>query len=206
MQVIPRIAAANPINIPDVSNANDNIRAGAKILHAIATTFFNDHGLDLLNKTFFSFASYDAGPVRIAHLRKKAQADGLDPDKWFDNVELAVAQYVGEETVIYVGNVYKYYVAYKLTADERRRRGLAASLQDSILAAESRLTDVLYPCWNFTITPTETLASLRRRSGKKILPSPPPQATSAARSAVPEVALVRHVCRIEESRYFRQVE
>jgi membrane-bound lytic murein transglycosylase MltF len=128
MQVMPKIAAANPINIPDVNNANDNIHAGAKILHYIAATHFNDSGIDLLNKTFLTFASYDAGPARIADLRKKAPRAGLDPNKWFENVEREVARHVGEETVIYVGNVYKYYVAYKLTADERKRRGLPASL------------------------------------------------------------------------------
>jgi membrane-bound lytic murein transglycosylase MltF len=129
MQVMPKVAAASPINIPDVSNANDNIHAGAKILRQIAATHFNDSGIDLLNKTFLTFASYDAGPARIAHLRKKASHDGLDPNKWFENVELEVAQSVGEETVVYVGNVYKYYVAYKLTAGERKRKGLPASLR-----------------------------------------------------------------------------
>jgi len=47
---------------------------------------------------------------------------------------------VGEETVIYVGNVYKYYVAYRLTADERKRRGLAASLLDSVRGGDDLLT------------------------------------------------------------------
>ena len=140
MQVIPKVAAAYPINIPDIRNASDNIHAGAKILRTIAGTHFNDDAIDPLNKTFFTFASYDAGPTRIAHLRERARRDGLDPNKWFENVELEVAQQVGEETVIYVGNVYKYYVAYRLTADERKRRGLAASLLDSVRGGDDLLT------------------------------------------------------------------
>jgi membrane-bound lytic murein transglycosylase MltF len=129
MQVIPRIAAANPINITDVHTVDNNIHAGAKILYKIALTYFNDSAVDPLDTTLFTFASYNAGPTRIAHLRKQAPRDGLDPNKWFDNVELEVARDVGEETIIYVGNVYKYYVAYSLTADERKRRGLPAFVE-----------------------------------------------------------------------------
>jgi membrane-bound lytic murein transglycosylase MltF len=129
MQVIPKLAAAPPINIPDVWNADGNIHAGAKILHHIAVTYFNDSAIDPVNRTLFTFASYNAGPTRIAHLREEAPGDGLDPNKWFDNVELKVAKNVGEETVIYVGNIFKYYVAYRLTAKERKRRGLPVSFE-----------------------------------------------------------------------------
>jgi membrane-bound lytic murein transglycosylase MltF len=124
MQVLPKVAAASPINISDVRSVDGNIHAGAKILYNIAATHFKDSAIDPLNKTLFAFAAYNAGPTRIADLRKKAARDGLDPNQWFDNVELEVAKDVGEETVIYVGNVYKYYVAYRLTADERKLRGL----------------------------------------------------------------------------------
>jgi len=82
----------------------------------------NDQAINQLDKTLFTFASYNAGPNRIAGLRKKAQKDGLDPNKWFGNVELEVAKSIGQETVTYVGNVYKYYVAYKLTLQERMQK------------------------------------------------------------------------------------
>jgi membrane-bound lytic murein transglycosylase MltF len=122
MQVIPKLAAANPINIPNVGNADGNIQAGTKMLRNIADTYFNDPGINPLNKTLFTFASYNAGPNRIVRLRKKAQQDGLDPNKWFGNVELEVAQDVGQETVNYVSNIYKYYVAYKLTLEEKQQK------------------------------------------------------------------------------------
>jgi membrane-bound lytic murein transglycosylase MltF len=64
------------------------------------------------------FASYNAGPNKIAGLRKRASSEGLDPNRWFGNVELVVAKEVGQQTVQYVSNVYKYYVAYKLTLEE----------------------------------------------------------------------------------------
>ncbi len=118
MQVIPKYAAASPINVPDVGTADKNILAGVKMLRNIADTYFNDPAIDSVNKTLFTFASYNAGPNRIVRLRKKAAADGLDPNKWFGNVELEVAQDVGQETVTYVGNIYKYYIAYKLTYEQ----------------------------------------------------------------------------------------
>jgi membrane-bound lytic murein transglycosylase MltF len=122
MQVIPKFAAANPINVPNVGNADGNIHAGVKMMRNIADTYFNDPGIDPLNKTLFTFASYNAGPNRIARLRKKAQDDGLDPNKWFGNVELEVAKEVGQETVNYVSNIYKYYVAYKLTVEQKQQK------------------------------------------------------------------------------------
>jgi membrane-bound lytic murein transglycosylase MltF len=73
-----------------------------------------------VNRTLFTFASYNAGPSRIVRLRKRATEEGLDPNKWFGNVELEVAKDIGEETVMYVDNIYKYYVAYKLAAEIKR--------------------------------------------------------------------------------------
>ena len=118
MQVIPKIAAAPPISISNVDVAENNIQAGAKMMRNIADTYFKDPELDPLNKTLMVFASYNAGPTRIARLRKKAAAEGLDSNRWFGNVELVVAEDVGQETVQYVSNIYKYYVAYKLTLEE----------------------------------------------------------------------------------------
>ena len=71
-----------------------------------------------MNRLLFTFAAYNAGPNRIAELRKRAQARGLDPNKWFENVELLVAQDVGPVTVQYVSNIYKYYIAYKLVVEQ----------------------------------------------------------------------------------------
>jgi membrane-bound lytic murein transglycosylase MltF len=120
MQVIPKYAAAPPISISDVNTAQNNIEAGAKILHNIAETYFNDPHLDQTNKTLMVFASYNAGPNRIARLRKKTAGEGLDPNLWFGNVELVASREIGQETVQYVSNIYKYYVAYKLTLEEAK--------------------------------------------------------------------------------------
>jgi membrane-bound lytic murein transglycosylase MltF len=122
MQVIPKYAAAPPINVKDVTTPEKNIEAGVKMLRNITDTYFNDPAINQVNKTLFTFASYNAGPNRVARLRKKAAQDGLDPNMWFGNVELEVAQDIGQETVTYVGNVYKYYIAYKLSSEERMQK------------------------------------------------------------------------------------
>ncbi len=78
--------------------------------------------MDDQNKALFAFAAYNAGPNRILSLRNVAQQRGLDPNVWFDNVEVVVADKVGRETVTYVRNIYKYYVAYGLVMDRRKER------------------------------------------------------------------------------------
>jgi membrane-bound lytic murein transglycosylase MltF len=118
MQVKPSTAAAPPISIPDVMTTENNIHAGVKVLRDITDKYFNDPKIDPVNRLLFTFAAYNAGPNRIAELRKKAPAQGLDPNKWFGNVELLVAQSVGPVTVQYVSNIYKYYVAYKLVVEQ----------------------------------------------------------------------------------------
>ncbi len=125
MQVLPQYAAANPINIPNVREADGNIHAGAKMLAQITKTYFNDPAISPMDKTLFTFASYNAGQNRIVRLRKEAEKQGLDANKWFGNVELMVAKDIGQETVQYVSNIYKYYVAYKMTIEQNQLREAA---------------------------------------------------------------------------------
>ena len=61
-----------------------------------------------------AIAAYNAGPGRVASLRREAASMGLDPNIWFDNVEVVAAKRIGRETVQYVSNIYKYWVAYSL--------------------------------------------------------------------------------------------
>jgi membrane-bound lytic murein transglycosylase MltF len=129
MQVIPKYAAASPINVPSVATTEGNIHAGTKMLRNMADTYFKDPQIDALNRTLFVFAGYNAGPNRIGKLRKQAAEAGLNPNLWFGNVELMVAKDVGQETVTYVSNIYKYYVSYKMTIQqaELRKKGAAAT-------------------------------------------------------------------------------
>ena len=118
MQLLPSTAAGHPINIPDIEKIEPNIHAGVKYLRWLHDTYFKDENMDRLNKGLFTFASYNAGPGRIIQLRKAASKMGFDPNIWFDNVEVAAAKKIGRETVQYVSNIYKYYIAYRLIADK----------------------------------------------------------------------------------------
>ena len=77
------------------------------------------------HRVLMTFAAYNAGPGNLRRFRAEAAKMGLDPNVWFDNVEQAAARIVGHETVQYVGNIYKYYVAYTL-AEHRAQEARAA--------------------------------------------------------------------------------
>ena len=118
MQLLPSTAAGSEVGVEDISSAENNILAGIRYMAWIRDTYLNDPALDDFNKTAMAFASYNAGPNRIKGLRDKAQARGLNPDLWFENVELIAAKEIGSETVDYVSNIIKYYVAYKLSREQ----------------------------------------------------------------------------------------
>jgi membrane-bound lytic murein transglycosylase MltF len=87
-------------------------------MRKLMDTYFKDDKMDPLNKGLMTFASYNAGPGKIRSLRKETASRGLDPNVWFNNVERVVAERIGRETVTYVSNIYKYYIAYTLTMQE----------------------------------------------------------------------------------------
>jgi membrane-bound lytic murein transglycosylase MltF len=120
MQVVPREAAASPIDVANVYDAANNIHAAAKMLRHFADTYFTDPRIDPFNRALFVLASYNAGPTRISRLRERAKDQGLDPNVWFENVELLAAKDIGQVTLLYVRNIYKYYVAYKLALEEAK--------------------------------------------------------------------------------------
>jgi membrane-bound lytic murein transglycosylase MltF len=124
MQLMPATGAE--MKVGDVHVTEANIHAGTKYMDILMTKYFPDAHFSEGNRPLFAFASYNAGAGNIARMRKEAARRGLDPDKWFNNVELVVAEKIGIETTTYVRNIYKYYVTYKLTLDaqETRRKAL----------------------------------------------------------------------------------
>ena len=122
MQVMPATAKDKNVGIPDIHLVEPNIHAGVKYMRFLVNEYFDEPGIDRVNRHLFAFAAYNAGPNRIARLRKEAAAKGLDANKWFNNVELVVAEDVGRETVQYVSNIFKYYIAYKLTVERAQQR------------------------------------------------------------------------------------
>jgi membrane-bound lytic murein transglycosylase MltF len=115
MQVMPQ--TGEQMKVGDVHVVEANIHAGAKYMDMLMTQYFKDANFSEGNRPLFAFASYNCGPGNVAKARTEAAKRGLDPDKWFNNVEIVVAQKIGTETTTYVRNIYKYYVAYKLTLD-----------------------------------------------------------------------------------------
>jgi len=105
------------LSVGDIRQAEPNIHAGIKYMRRLLDKHFSNAVFDDTNAALFAFASYNAGPYKIAKLRKEAEKAGLDPNKWFNNVELIVAARIGHVTVSYVRNIYKYYVAYKLAVE-----------------------------------------------------------------------------------------
>jgi membrane-bound lytic murein transglycosylase MltF len=120
MQVMP--ATGKELQVGDIAQIDPNIHAGVKYIRFMIDTYFANEPMDDLNKGLFAFASYNAGPGRIRQLRREAAQRGLNPNLWFNNVERVAAERIGRETVQYVSNIYKYYVAYRLALDELAER------------------------------------------------------------------------------------
>lgn len=118
MQLLPSTARDPNVNIPNINKLEPNIHAGVKYLHFLHDRYFKDPDMDLLNQWLFSIASYNAGPAKIAKLRTEAAAMGMNSNRWFKNVELVAAKRIGRETVQYVSNIYKYFIAYRLILEK----------------------------------------------------------------------------------------
>jgi membrane-bound lytic murein transglycosylase MltF len=120
MQVMP--ATGKELGVGDIAEAEANIHAGVKYMRWMIDQYYGKEPMTKLDKALFAFASYNAGAGRISQLRKEAAKRGLDPNVWFHNVEYVAAEKVGAETVTYVSNIYKYYIAYKLIMEARAEK------------------------------------------------------------------------------------
>jgi len=128
MQVLPSTVAAPPIEIPDVEDLEANVEAGAKYLAHLRDAYFNDPDISESARVDFALAAYNGGPTRISRLRGEAEKEGLDPNRWFDNVEKIARRRIGLETVQYVSSINRYYIEFVLVdrAEEQRRQGREA--------------------------------------------------------------------------------
>ena len=134
MQLLPSTAEDKNVAIPNIDELEPNIEAGAKYMAFLKERYFSGPELDEINGSLLALASYNAGPGRIRRLRREAGERGYDPNLWFDNVEVIVAEQVGRETVQYVSNIFKYYLTYRWinTADaERAAARRATGMEDA---------------------------------------------------------------------------
>jgi membrane-bound lytic murein transglycosylase MltF len=128
MQLLPSTGA--DMKVGDIHQLEPNIHAGVKYIRFMVDQYFANEPMDDVNKILFAFAAYNAGPGRVQTLRKTAAEQGFNPNVWIDNVEMVAAARIGTETVTYVSNIYKYYIAYKLIAEqEEERKKARESLQ-----------------------------------------------------------------------------
>ena len=123
MQIMPATGAE--LKVGDIKQLEPNIHGGVKYMRTVMDANFKDQPIDALNRGLFTFASCNAGPGRVRQLRREAARKGLDPNVWFGNVEQIASERIGRETVTYVSNIYKYYVAYRLVVEENERRAAA---------------------------------------------------------------------------------
>ena len=120
MQLLPSTAADPKIGITGIDKSADrNIEAGMKYMRRLIDVYLDDPKLDRKNRTLMAFAAYNAGPGNLIRFRKWAAKSGLDPNVWFFNTEEGAARIVGQETVQYVSNIYKYYIAYRLITERQ---------------------------------------------------------------------------------------
>jgi membrane-bound lytic murein transglycosylase MltF len=124
MRVMP--ATGKELDVGDITEVEANIHAGVKYMRWMIDQYYDKEPMTKLDKALFAFASYNTGAGRMSQLRKEAARRGLDPNVWFHNVEYVTAEKIGAETVTYVGNIYKYYIAYHLIMEARAEREQAA--------------------------------------------------------------------------------
>ena len=121
MQVMP--ATGKELKVGDITQLEPNIHAGVKYMRFMIDHYYKDEPMDQLNK----------GAVHVRVLQRRARRGcascaarpkqrGLDPNVWFGNVERIASERIGRETVTYVSNIYKYYVAYKLLREQYEKR------------------------------------------------------------------------------------
>ncbi len=120
MQIMPE--TGKDLGVGDIAQVEPNIHAGVKYMRWMIDQYYGKEPMTQLDKALFAFASYNAGAGRISQLRREAEKRGLDPNVWFHNVEYVAAEKIGAETVTYVSNIYKYYIAYRLIMDAREEK------------------------------------------------------------------------------------
>lgn len=116
MQLMP--ATGMSLGVGDIHLLDPNIHAGADYMSQLISKYFPDAQFDGNNRSLFAVASYNIGPNNVAKARDQAKQFGFDPDRWFGNVEFIATERMGYEPMIYVRNVYKYYMSYRLKLKE----------------------------------------------------------------------------------------
>jgi membrane-bound lytic murein transglycosylase MltF len=116
MQLMP--ATGMSLGVGDIHLLEPNIHGGADYMNQLISKYFPDAQFEGNNRSLFAVASYNIGPNNVAKARNRAKELGFDPNRWFGNVEFIATEHMGYEPMIYVRNVYKYYISYSLKLKE----------------------------------------------------------------------------------------
>ncbi len=113
---VKQMTADEPyVGISDISgkkNFDNNVHAGVKYLAWIKKRYFDPKKkMGEEARLRMMMAAYNAGPRRVLQAINKTKKMGLDPNKWFRNVELAMLKLGYPEPVIYVSEINKHYVS-----------------------------------------------------------------------------------------------
>lgn len=122
MQIKPSTASSKNVGIKNIKLLENNIHAGVKYLAFLRDQYFSGDEYSEEDKINFSLAAYNAGPARVRKMQRKAESMGLDPKKWFYNVEVVARNTIGHETVDYVAKIQKTKIALKTYNDVTKRR------------------------------------------------------------------------------------
>ena len=111
MQIKPE--TARYVAVTNITNLNNNVHAGAKYVRYILDKYLN--GVEAENTELMMLAclGYRVGPNRMKQLQDIAAAQGLDPNAWYQNVELVVARLHGHAYAQYIRHIHQYYTAYR---------------------------------------------------------------------------------------------
>ena len=120
MQLMPATATSLGVDNPDDPEAG--IRGGVEYLDYLRDRF--DEFIPMSERTWLALAAYNTGFDRIRRARNHAGEIGLNPNKWFDNVEVALRKMsrpFGEsgrgcrcgQAIVYVRSIRSLYYAYR---------------------------------------------------------------------------------------------
>ena len=121
-QIKPQTAAEPYVDVPNivgVENVEANVKAATRYLAWIRDRYFSkQEGIRERDRVRFTLAAYNAGPATVRRAIKKAKEMGLDSERWFRNVEIAMVALRKGEPVKYVSEINRRFVAYQLLGVE----------------------------------------------------------------------------------------
>ena len=126
-------STAQEMGVADPFDPDAGIRGGVRYLNKLRDHF--EAELPPRERTWFALAAYNAGPARVDLARERAAAAGLDPTRWFGNVETMMGREPNQravgayrEAVDYVRAIRSLYNTYN-----RQHESLTAGVEGGLV-------------------------------------------------------------------------